>query len=348
MTRTTYRVGVVGCGRIASALEDDPLRPKPASHAGAFSAHPRTAVTAGCDINGERAEAFGKRWGVSRIYADYERMLADGGLDIVSVASWTETHADVVVAAARAGVKGVYCEKPIATNLADARRMIDACRENGVALVVGHERRWDGRYRVIRDMLKEGKLGELRSITGYTLSSAPPKLDREKHCGGAMFHDGTHLVDIFSYFAGEADSVIGLEDRPHGESYVENTALGIISYKNGARGMILGGGKRDYFHFELDLHTDTSRVVLGNHIHELYVTSKSERYTGFRELKKAPFPNGFKPVNSLVGGVDDLVAEMETGRPSVSGGEDGYRALETILALYRSAGAGGAPVHLPI
>jgi len=343
-----YKVAIAGCGRIASLLEDDPLRGKPATHAGAYHAHPSTKIVAGCDIDPERVKKFGARWGVSHLYGDYRKMLDKERIDILSVASWTQAHAEMAVYAVESGVKGIYCEKPIALNLKQAKGMIRACEKNNVALVVGHERRWDARFRIIRDMLINEELGTLRSITGYTLSSRPPKLSRRKHGGGTMFHDGTHLVDLFNFFAGAPEYVIGLADRPHGEGYVESTALGIIGYKNGVRGMILGGGERKYFHFEIDIQTDSSRVLLGNHINELYVSSQSERYTGFTELKKVSFPNGYKHVNAYIGGVTDLINEMETGETSISSGMDGYKALETIFALYRSAGKGGVLVKLPL
>ena len=343
-----YRVGIVGLGRIASLLEDDPLRGKPATHAGAFAKNRSVKIVAGCDIDGQRLEQFGKRWGVKKLYQDYREMLGKERLDILSVASWTQTHSEIVSLAAESGVRGIYCEKPMALNLVQAKRMVRACRANNSALVIGHERRWHQHYRVIHDMLKAGKLGCLKSITGYTLSGAPPKLSRRKHGGGTMFHDGTHLVDLLHYFAGEAESVIGIADRPYGEGYVESSAVGAINFKSGVKGMVMGGGERDYFHFELDIQTDKARVLLGNHIAELYLSKPSKRFTGFKELVQVPFPDVGARINPFEGGVADLINEMETGEPSVSGGKDGYMALETIMALYRSAGKGGEPVRLPL
>lgn len=333
---------------MGSLLEDDPLRGKPASHAGAFAAHPKTTIAAGCDINPENLEKFGERWGTRRLYSCYREMIGRERPDIVSVATWTESHAEIVIHAAESGVRGIYCEKPIALATPEAKEMIRACEENGAALVIGHERRWDPRFRVIRDMLSAGRLGALRSITGYTLSLAPPKLSREKHGGGPMFHDGTHLVDLFRFFAGEAGCVIGIEDRPHGESWVENTALGLVVFESGAKGLILGGGERDYFHFEIDIHTDTARVILGNHTHRLYMTKPSGRFTGFKELERVPFPDTGPAVNPFVGGVSDLIERMETGKTPISSGYDGYKALEMIEALYESAGNGRSPVPLPL
>jgi predicted dehydrogenase len=346
--RGRYRVAIIGLGRIASVLEDDPLRAKPCTHAGAFATHPKTRIVAGCDINDERASVFGKRWGVKRLYSDYREMVAREKPDIVSVATWTQRHAEMVVYCAEAGVKGIYCEKPVAVNLKQAREMIKACERNGVAMVVGHERRWDRRHQALRAALLAGELGELRSMTGYMLTGAWPKLSRRIYGGGPVFHDGTHLVDLFRFFAGDAVFVTAVEDRPHGGSSVENTVTGIIEFKNAVRGLLIGGGERRYFHFELDIQTDRARAVMTNHSAELYMAQTSKYYTGFTELERATFPALGEEVNAFVGGVSGLIAQMETGEPPLSSGRDGYKALEIITALYRSAGKGGARVRLPL
>ncbi|HEB72102.1 MAG TPA: hypothetical protein ENI77_05720, partial [Nitrospirae bacterium] len=77
-----YAVAIAGLGRIASLLEDDPLRGKPATHAGAYHAHPSTKIVAGCDIDPDRLTKFGARWGVSRLYDDYRKMLDKERIDI--------------------------------------------------------------------------------------------------------------------------------------------------------------------------------------------------------------------------------------------------------------------------
>jgi len=346
--KNKYKVAIAGCGRIASLLEDDPLREKPATHAGAFAAHPATCMIACCDINRDRLHLFAKRWGIRKLYTDYREMIDTEKIDILSVASWTETHSKIVEYAAESGVLGIYCEKPIAINLSQAGRMVEACEKNGVALVIGHERRWDRDFQIVKQMLCAGELGQLRSITGYTLSACPPKLSRRKYGGGALFHDGTHMVDLFRFFAGDPVCVIGLEERPNGKNYIENTVTGLVNFQNDVKGIIVGGGERSYFHFELDVQTDTARVLLGNHVSEMYACQASKRFTGFTELVKVPFPTGNGGVNPYVGGVSDLIREIETGQKSISSGVDGYKALETIIALYRSAGKGGASVKLPL
>ena len=81
-----------------------------------------------------------------RPYSSYEEMLQREELDIVSVCTHAPLHAPVTLAAAEAGVKAVFCEKAIATSLAEADAMVAACDERNVKLVINHTRRWDPYY----------------------------------------------------------------------------------------------------------------------------------------------------------------------------------------------------------
>ena len=118
------KVGIIGCGRIGSLLEEDPLRDKPCTHAGGFNALPSTRLVAGCDLDPDRLEQFGKRWGVKGLYQNYKEFLKHEPLDIVSIAAWTRAHSDLAIACAQAGVKGVLCEKPIALTVNEGNKMV--------------------------------------------------------------------------------------------------------------------------------------------------------------------------------------------------------------------------------
>ena len=71
----TYKIGLIGCGRIGTLLEEDKLRGKPCTHAGGFNAISSTKIVAGCDIDSSRLKKFGTRWNVDRLYKDYKKML---------------------------------------------------------------------------------------------------------------------------------------------------------------------------------------------------------------------------------------------------------------------------------
>jgi predicted dehydrogenase len=344
-----YRTAIIGCGRIGAMLEDDPLRLKPATHAGAFSSHRSTKIVAGCDIDKERLSRFGERYRIPEgsLYTDYRELLKEERPDIVSVAAWTEHHAEIVLKAAKTGsVKGIYCEKPIALNTRDANRMIAACKKNNIPLLIGHERRFDANFVKVKKMIDSGDFGEIRTIYAHTLSSPVPKLPVAKYAGGSLFHDGTHLFDLVLYYGGPAKSVIGFDKRDHGKKNIESTALGIVNLHSGATVFFEGGGKRDYFKFDLDIHLEKGRIEIGNSGISIHKAGNSRHYTGFRELKEVPFKEPKNRKNSFIGGVDELIRSMRNGKRPVSSGEEAKESLDLILAAYKSAGMGGKPVTL--
>ncbi len=344
-----YRVGVIGCGRIASLLEEDPLREKPATHAGAYAAVGRTVITAACDTNRQRLERFRDKWRVpfDRCYGDHREMLSRERLDIVSIATWTESHAAIALAAAQnPHVKGIYLEKPVTSTLVEADKVIAACKKRGIRLLVGHERRFDSNFVRVKEIIDRQEFGALKCIFAQALSLPPPKLPRRVYGGATLLHDGTHLMDLVLYFGGPADWVMGFDKRPHGKAHLESAAGGVVMLKNGATVFVEGGGERNYFKFDLDLQFENGRIVIGNGGIHAFANAASRHYTGFRELVPVPFINRRRRENSFIGCVRELVRAIEGGREPVSSGRDARDALELILAIYRSAGSGGKKIHL--
>ncbi len=341
-----FKTGIVGCGRIGSLLEEDPLRGKPCTHAGGFSALPAIHLSAGCDIDPERLKKFGKRWNVTGLYSDYREMLKKENLDILCIATWTPLHASMTHAAAQAGVKGIFCEKPIAIDLKQAQKMVRICKKNNIPLIINHERRWDAYYQQARKLIVSGKIGEIKTLIGNTLSWKPGKLSVAEHGGGPLFHDGTHLTDLLLFFGGPVTWVSGHETRPGGKKYIEETACAMLGFKNGATGFIEGGGARKYFNFELDIQGSEGRILIGNSGRELYITKKSRRFTGFHELEKISFPEPKKHESPFIGGAREMVRTIRTGKAGVSTGADGLRSLEIICAVYQSAQKKGKRVFI--
>jgi len=343
----TLTVGLIGCGRVGSLLEEDPLRGKPCTHAGGFQAVASVKMVAGCDIDPARLKRFGRHWGITRLYPDYREMLRRENLDIVCIATWTHLHGEMAIAAARAGVKGIYCEKPIAMDVREAKAMVRICKRRKIPLIVNHERRWDPYYRQARKIISSGKIGEVRTIIGNALSWKHGKLPVKSFGGGGMFHDGTHLLDLLLFFGGDVDWISGHETRPHGKRYIEETACAMIRFRNGTMGFVEGGGARKYFNFELDIQGSEGRLLIGNAGRQLYVTRKSKRFSGFHELEPVPFPEPTTRSSPFVGGARDMARCVRRKTESISSGHQGLKALELIDAIYRSAQLKGKRIKLP-
>ena len=135
MSKPDYRAVIIGLSGIGARRSEEDERlpvygPMPGSHAGAYDRHPRTEVAGVCDLRKEALADFKSQWGDVwpdvRLYTDYREMLKAEKPDLVSVATSDHVHADMTVAAAESGARAILCEKPIATSLEDADRMIAA------------------------------------------------------------------------------------------------------------------------------------------------------------------------------------------------------------------------------
>src|SRR5436190_22969979 len=167
-------------------------RQMPHSHVAAYAASPRASVVAVCDLVPALLDRFRETWGATfpeaRTYTDYCDMLAKEEIDLLSVVTSDHRHAQLVVDGVEAGVKGVFCEKPIATTLADADRMIAACRGRNVPLLIDHTTRWFPQYAQARELLRSGSIGRVRRVM---VTGVGPR--------AMLFRNTTHVVDMLCY-----------------------------------------------------------------------------------------------------------------------------------------------------
>ena len=108
-----YRAGIVGCGRIGCAFDDDTSRGYVSTHAGAYHQTPGVDLVALADLDQAKLDKYGAKYGVPGLYQDVNQMLAQESLDILSICTWNDTHRAIVRGAIDAGVKAIFCEKPI-------------------------------------------------------------------------------------------------------------------------------------------------------------------------------------------------------------------------------------------
>ncbi|MCK5506666.1 MAG: Gfo/Idh/MocA family oxidoreductase, partial [Thermodesulfovibrionia bacterium] len=144
MNSKAYKTAIIGCGRVGWLLNKDPLIPhKPCTHAGAYSDIARTDLSAAADINPKRLNAFAQEYGIEGAYPDYREMLEKEKPEIVSVCAYAPDRFSMVKDSVERGVKGIWCEKAIATSLTEADEMIRLCDESNTKMIVSHMRRWN-------------------------------------------------------------------------------------------------------------------------------------------------------------------------------------------------------------
>jgi predicted dehydrogenase len=353
LVASKYRVAVVGTGRVGALWETDP--PSGVSHAGAFFVQPDCELVAGANRGRERLEEFGRRFGVRGLYQDYDEMLRRERPDIVCVATHPGSHAAIVESAVRNGARAIFCEKPMALDLADCDRIIDACASNQVLLSVNHSRRWYPIFRHARDLLQSGAIGDLVSMTGYCQGGKPsPAWQSEFE--GPLLHDATHLFDMLRFFAGDVQWVSATAGRvKHTQYPVEDESTALLHFQSGINAVTLVNELTEYVRFEIDLHGTRGTLRLGMDTFEI----SRARLVSF-EAARAETPDfewqvlETAPLQHQAGAPAFAVAARELldaleGRATISStGADGRASMEIIMAIYESQRRGTIPIWLPL
>jgi|SRR3989344_4329784 len=318
-----YRAAIVGLGRMGQLFENDTIVKKPCTHASAYSyLKDKIRLVAGCDIREDRLKLFGEKWNLNRLYKNYKEMLKKEEIDVLSVCTHATEHKEIVIEAARSGVKAIFCEKPISTNLKDAEEMIRICKENNVILCIDHTRRFDNLWRKAKEIIDSGSIGEIKSM--HTFSTA------------GLLNGGTHLFDLLRFYNGEINSVYGKLKR---DETSDASGIGLLKFENGTYGYV-DIDVRDYSKFQINIVGSEGIMRLGGMIRggknfELWVPKPSQTQTGIKELELQDFPET-KGEMALVNAVNEIIEAIETGKDTISTGEDGLKALEIGLAFYDS------------
>ncbi len=238
-------VGIIGCGGIANG-----------KHLPGLKTVPGVRIVAFCDIIRERAEAAAKQYGVedAAVYEDYRELLAREDVEVVHICTPNDSHCPLTLAALDAG-KHVYCEKPMALNYADAKKMADASKASGKLLTIGYQTRSEPEFQLARNLVRQGALGDVYYVKAKNLRCRGIPtwgvfLDYERQGGGPMIDIGTHSLDSAMFIIDNYDveSVTGVAYRKLGakvaktnngrifteeEYQVEDSAMGFVRFRNG-------------------------------------------------------------------------------------------------------------------
>lgn len=347
MART--EISLIGCGRIGFLLENDRLRNKPCTHfGGATSA--KLKITSACDLNSERLEEFGRiaEIGSDSLFTGYSRLLKARRPEMVIIATWTDTHAEIALEAIKNGARLIVLEKPAAHSLPLVAKIKTESEKCGCRIIVNHERRFDGRYRKVSQMISSGTIGNIKTVNARMLTGPYRGSSNISEGGGPLLHDGTHLVDIIRFFFGDISVVRGEFSRISRDTGFEDSAAAWLKSDSGIDIFLEAGGGRKYFQFELEIWGTDGKIIIGNGYNRLFMKKKSTLYTGFNDLEEVKFPeyNHINCFNGLYRTAADILKGKD--QPAVSDIEDGYRALEIIHAIYYSSHRGGEKLELPI
>lgn len=224
-----FKVGVIGCGTISS------------THLDSIKMCESAILIAVCDNKENYAIAKAEQYGC-KYYTDYKEMLEKEDLDVVHICAPHYMHPPMAIYAASKGVN-VLTEKPMSISLADADAMIKACKDNNVTLGVIFQNRYNAGSKLIKEALESGALGKIlsgklsvtwdRSDEYYSVSDWKGTWDKEG--GGVIINQAIHTMDLLRWFIDSPIEYVdaNISNRAHGLIEVEDSAEGVIKYKNG-------------------------------------------------------------------------------------------------------------------
>ncbi|MFO7697946.1 MAG: Gfo/Idh/MocA family oxidoreductase [Anaerolineae bacterium] len=244
------RVGIVGCGGIARNY-----------HVPSYLACPRVQIVAACDVNRDAVEAMQSLVGtVTHTDTDFQTFVQDADVDLISVCTSNDMHHAVAMAAIARGLD-VYCEKPMALTLAEAREMADAAERAGIRTGVNFSHRRTPASRLVKEIIDSGALGNLYHVSALYAAGSPTYAEtpgtwrnvREKAGFGGLGDMGSHMLDMVNWWLGSEVTRVAATmrtfvpervDRATGlpmQVTTEDEGLVLVEYANGALGHLCGG-----------------------------------------------------------------------------------------------------------
>jgi 1,5-anhydro-D-fructose reductase (1,5-anhydro-D-mannitol-forming) len=318
--------GLIGTGKIA----DDRIFPG----INAFAGNQLVAVVS---RDQARASAFASKFGAQHAYTNYDDMLRNPDVTVVAIHTPNSLHAGQAIAAARAG-KHVFCDKPMATSVADAERVVAECEKAGVKLGVNFHNRFMPCFIEARHIIDSGEIGEvllvqLEASPGATPAStrASWRVDPVLAGLGATMSIGVHVYDILRYLlASEIVTVSACFDTPRG--VMEQTNLSVFRFANGVMAQLNVNQKTPYPHNDFVIHGTRGRVT-GKGLTRSRSPGELQVLTADGKTCNTEFP----AVNAHGRCVAAFSQALLDGRAFSPSGMDGLRSVQLTDAMARSA-----------
>ena len=317
----TLRWGILGCGNVAEYKGGPPLYSVDDSELIAVMRRDRA-----------KAEDFAERHGAKRAYDNIDDLLADDELNAIYIATHPYLHCEQTIRTAQAG-KHILCEKPMAMTIDECQRMIDACHDAGVTLMLAYYRNFYPNIVKMKALMDEGAIGDVVlarvNHTGFydptrsDLSSW--RVDPKVSGGGVLMDLGSHRISLLQYLMGDIESVQGYAEAVHLDIETDDSAVFTLRFENGAHAVAninwnVGVSIDDVEVYGTEGCLRCSPLNSGN------LTLETES-AGLVEMHQTPFPH------THTGLVEDFLNHLKTGEPIRCTGEAGLQTNAIIAQI---------------
>ncbi len=360
------KVGLVGAGFMGKAHSNAWLD---VEHC--YDLPVRRSMRAICDVESKPAETLAKQYGWDSVETSWEQLVERDDIDLIDICTSNATHESIAVAAAKAG-KHILCEKPIARNADEARRMLDAALESNVRHMVAFNYRRVPALVLARRLIEEGKIGKIYHFNAvyyqdWLVDPAFPIIWRHdsKEAGSGAHGDmNAHIVDLARWLVGEFESVsaaqeIFIKERRlangsgHGTVTADDAMYFITRFREGALGSFMASrfatGRKNFLRLEVFGSEGAFNFNL-ERLNELEYYSRRDEgdEQGFRTIvvteSTHPYLNAWWPPGHIIGWehtfiheIHDLLQAIVDGKEITPSFYDGLRCQQVLDAVMQSS-----------
>lgn len=338
-----YKIGLVGCGRIAK------------NHFDAIREEKNLQLVAVCDSDKKKAEAAGKEQKIP-FFTDLKKMLEDIPMDIISICTPSGIHPQNGILAAEHGVH-VVTEKPMATKLEEADALIKACDKNKVHLFVVKQNRLNATMKLLKSAIDKGRFGKIYQAAVNVFWQRPQEYyDQSKwrgtweFDGGAFMNQASHYVDALEWLIGEPESVMAMTTTMARKIESEDMGAAVVRFRNGVIATI------NVSMLTFPKNYEGSITILGEKgtvkIGGIAVNSIEKwEFEDYDDDDKIVFESNYNPPNIYgfghLGYYQNVVQVLEGVKEPNTDGRGGRKSLELNLAIYKSSQT-GKRIALPL
>ncbi len=326
-----FKAAVIGLGNIGFFFDLDPLRKETWSHVSAYIKCLRTELVGVVDVDKEKIDIFKQHHNVLT-FESIKELMENTAVDIVSICTPTEDHYAILKKLIEYPVKAIFCEKPLAPDICQAKEMVKLCKEKNIVLAINHTRRWDSNYQFAKELIEKGKIGKIKAVNTFY--------------PGQLFNIGTHLLDAVRMLIQKDPCVLS------GVSFdieaQDPSVSGWIEFDESILCTVIATGERKDLVFEIDVVGDEGRmrIIENGEKVEWFVFVESTRCSGYRELSLMQM-DPIQKKDRFVESINDIVSVIDGDESTVRcTGNDGYYSLALSVALFESAKEKGMTVNI--
>ncbi|MFA6405688.1 MAG: ElyC/SanA/YdcF family protein [Candidatus Paceibacterota bacterium] len=315
------KTAIIGLGKISWTYEKDPLvkkRMEFPTHFSVLKNHPNFRLVAVQDKSSRVLGSFvrenGKLKEKPNVYRNWKEMIKKEKIDLLVVASNTESHFTICDEAIDLGIKSILCEKPISYSLKESESLIKKAKAKNCVLFINYFRAFNYSYNDLIHKISGGFLGRIQSFSA-------------KYSKG-IFNNGTHLIDILVRMFGEVELVRGFKNSTISYLKTDPTVDVFLAFKNGVNGYIQGLNNDFYNIYEFDIMGELGRVTIISDKSSISMSDRSGLVKGYRGLKLVKERSLISIKSGLYPVYDNIFLSLRNKEKNKCSGEDALKSLQ--------------------